>query len=120
MKLVGRQHMIYQICTQNVWTKSECTEHSGILFRNAKSDFRCNMSNLRCKIYVLKKYVYEVHLFDAAVFIESLFFEVLIQIENNLFLNTINILTEYRYNSNRIYQELLEFIKYSFLITIQS
>ena len=65
------------------------------------------------------KYVYEVHLFYAAVFIDFLCFEVLIQIENTLFLNTINILTEYRYKSNRIYQELLEFIKYSFLITIQ-
>ena len=34
-------------------------------------------------------------------------FEIIIQIENNLFLNTINILMEYRYNNYIIYQELL-------------
>ena len=37
----------------------------------------------------------------------STLFEVLIQIENILFLNTINIFMEYRCNSNIIYQELL-------------
>ena len=37
----------------------------------------------------------------------STLFEVLIQIENILFLNAINILIEYRYNSYTIYQELL-------------
>ena len=44
----------------------------------------------------------------------STLFEVLIQIENIIFLNTINIFMEHRYNSNIIYQELLSFIKYSF------
>ena len=37
----------------------------------------------------------------------SSLFEVLIQTVKKLFLNTINILMEYRYNSDKIYQELL-------------
>ena len=37
----------------------------------------------------------------------STLFEVLIQTESILFLNMINILMEYRYNSYIIYQELL-------------
>ena len=37
----------------------------------------------------------------------STLFELLVKIENILFLNTINILMEYKYNSYMIYQELV-------------
>ena len=110
----------YEICEQNTWTKSACAEHSGTLCRKVKSDSRCwniivrqlNIPILRCKIFVFLKYVYEnykhdpqahqksqVHLFDGLFRLNvwrykrdsSNLFEVLIQTEHILFLNTINI-----------------------------